>query len=107
MNKITVEVHQDTAYSVWDSDENILLGVIVKTINENDGDEVDITEKVRTMIREHNSAYSVTIDNINKNVVLRPGDFDKIELITSVLESDEEGEMSDIRNYEIYPISVY
>lgn len=105
--KITIEIAKSTAYSLWDSDENTLIGVIVKDPSENDGDQVDVTEKIRDMIREHNNAYSVDIESISGDVVLRPGGFGKIEVEVSILESDEEGEQPDLRTYEIHSIAAY
>lgn len=105
--KITIEIAKSTAYSLWDSDENTLVAVIVKDPSENDGDHVDVTEKVREMIREHHNAYSVDIESISGDVVLRPGGFGSIDVEVSILESDEEGEQPDLRTYEIHSIAAY
>lgn len=103
--RITIQINQSTAYVVWESDSNTLIGVIVKDPSENNDDEVDVTEKVKDMIREHNTAYSVVIDSISDDVVLHPGGFEKVEVEASILESEEE--MPDLRTYEIHSIAAY
>jgi hypothetical protein len=109
--KIKIKISESTAYSLWDSDENTLVGVIVKKPTENEGDEIDVTETVRDMIREHNNAYSVEFESVvlpyDNIVVLSSDGFGKVEVNASILQSDAEGEQPDLRTYEIYPISAY
>ena len=107
LEKITIQVSSKTGYGLWNSDDNVMIGVIVKKPFEGDGENIDVTETVRTMIREHENAYRVDISIIEGDDVLQPGEFGKCEIHALVLQFDEDDEDADLRTYEIQSVSVY
>lgn len=107
LEKITIQASSKTGYGLWNSDDNVLIGVIVKKPFEGDGENIDVTETIRTMIREHENAYRVDISIIEGDDVLQPGEFGKCEIYASVFQSNEEDAESDMRTYEIQSVSVY
>lgn len=107
LEKIKIQASSSTAYGVWDSDDNCLIGVIVKKPLEGEGDEINVTETIRDMIREHNNACCVDICSMEGDEVIKPGEFGKCEIYAHIFESDEEGETPDLRTYEICSIAAY
>ncbi len=94
-------MREDTGYALYDSDENVLIGVI-KCSTQDEKEVVDITKKIKTMIQEHFGAEDVKLHSLPE-VVLQPSMIGSESFGAFTLEDDEDCE----RTLEICTVVVY
>jgi len=94
-------MRKTSGYAVYDSDENSLIGII-QCSTDDESENVDITERVRTMIQEHFVADSVNLHSLPDGV-LHPDMNGEKKFGASLEEDGEDTE----RSFEICTVAVY
>lgn len=94
-------MRKNSGYALFDSDENVLIGVI-QCSTDDEFEAVNLTEKVQTMIAEHFVADEVEIHSV-PDVVLHPDMGTKQSFGASM---EEDGDKTD-RSFEIISVAIY
>ena len=94
-------MRKTSGYALYDADNNVLIGIVGCSTDE-DSKEIDITEKVRTMVQEHFVAESAVLHSL-PDFILHPDMGVTKEFGATTIENEESFEYA----LEICPVTIY